>query len=333
MVDNDNTSEASGASGHQFQREYDELVEALISILMIRKSANEFDVTAFITGKLPSNATSAQMNSYLLDRIISYRGLERNEAFAAFCEDFEGWTKEAFAMTHKEIRRAVRHELRIKELYTGPSRDPTDNQLAALVKAEDLLEWDRKDLFSIAAAPNSPIGLLQQRVRDGDCPVNRQATITTPLFSEGKEGVVELGGRTPQVQGRDHPVTLLSDSLGYTQHRFFQTHQPSQTSPPTQEYPYQQATKISPYTKIPPSSYPNKPGNQQLASVFAKIWKLSDDYTGNVYDVLDDKVRYFLRICYSLDILYDQFAAVFPAILSGRARHYFLHKVPFESTL
>ena len=127
MVDNDNTSEASGVSGHQFQREYNELVEALISVSITRKSANEFDVTAFITGKLLLNAISTQMNSYLLDRIISYRGLERNEAFAVFCEDFEGWTKEAFAMIHKEIRRAVRHKLRIKRLYTGLSRDLTDN--------------------------------------------------------------------------------------------------------------------------------------------------------------------------------------------------------------
>jgi hypothetical protein len=173
MVDNDNTSEASGVSGHQFQREYNELVEALISVLITRKSANKFDVTAFITGKLLSNTISTQMNSYLLDRIISYRGLERNEAFAVFYKDFEGWTKEVFAITHKEIRRAVRHKFRIKKLYTGPSRDPTDNQLTVLVKAEDLLEWDRKDLFLIIAAPNSPIGLLQQRVRDGDCPVNR----------------------------------------------------------------------------------------------------------------------------------------------------------------
>ena len=160
IVDNNNTSEASGASGHQFQREYNKLVEALINILIIRKSANEFDVTAFITGKLLLNAISVQMNSYLLDRIISYRGLERNEAFTVFYKDFEEWTKEVFAIIHKKIRRAVRHKLKIKRLYTGLSRDPTDNQLAALVKAEDLLEWDRKDLFSIAAAPNSPIGLL-----------------------------------------------------------------------------------------------------------------------------------------------------------------------------
>jgi hypothetical protein len=34
----------------------------------------------------------------------------------------------------------MRHELRIKELYTGPKKGPTDSQLAAFVIADDLLE-------------------------------------------------------------------------------------------------------------------------------------------------------------------------------------------------
>ncbi|KAK1918683.1 hypothetical protein P3342_001732 [Pyrenophora teres f. teres] len=45
------------------------------------------------------------------------------------------------------------------------------------------------------------------------------------------------------------------------------------------------------------------------------------------YDLLDDKLKIFYSICYHADIQPDQFHAVFPRILEGRAQDYYLHFV------
>ncbi|KAK1907590.1 hypothetical protein P3342_005917 [Pyrenophora teres f. teres] len=49
--------------------------------------------------------------------------------------------------------------------------------------------------------------------------------------------------------------------------------------------------------------------------------------TGKPYDLLDDKLKIFYSICYHADIQPDQFHAVFPRILEGRAQDYYLHFV------
>ncbi|KAK1914062.1 hypothetical protein P3342_007308 [Pyrenophora teres f. teres] len=62
-------------------------------------------------------------------------------------------------------------------------------------------------------------------------------------------------------------------------------------------------------------------------NVFTKMWDREKKYTGKPYDLLDDKLKIFYSICYHADIQPDQFHAVFPRILEGRAQDYYLHFV------
>ena len=64
-----------------------------------------------------------------------------------------------------------------------------------------------------------------------------------------------------------------------------------------------------------------------IVAQFVKIWDKNSNYTGEAYDILDDKIRYFLDTCYTVAIKQSQFHAVFSSILSGRAKDYFVYNV------
>ncbi|EED18930.1 hypothetical protein TSTA_126380 [Talaromyces stipitatus ATCC 10500] len=60
---------------------------------------------------------------------------------------------------------------------------------------------------------------------------------------------------------------------------------------------------------------------------FTKAWDKTKNYLGDLYDILDDKVRIFLQLCRLTEIQLSQCWAVFPEMLSGRAETYYMHHV------
>jgi hypothetical protein len=62
-----------------------------------------------------------------------------------------------------------------------------------------------------------------------------------------------------------------------------------------------------------------------------KGFNKNDQYTGNVYDLLDNKIRIFFSLCYHKKVRPSQFAAIFPRILTGKARNYYLHYISPEN--
>ena len=63
-------------------------------------------------------------------------------------------------------------------------------------------------------------------------------------------------------------------------------------------------------------------------TAFIRIFDATDKYTGDVYDLLDDKVLLFLSICNDTGINPSQFHAVFPRTLAAKARDFQLHHIP-----
>ena len=82
------------------------------------------------------------------------------------------------------------------------------------------------------------------------------------------------------------------------------------------------------YYAVPPVRVPNELCPSTIVGQFKKAWNKENNYTGEVYDILEDKFRFFLDVCYTSGIRQTQFHAVFSTILSGRAALYFLHNVP-----
>lgn len=60
---------------------------------------------------------------------------------------------------------------------------------------------------------------------------------------------------------------------------------------------------------------------------FTKIFNNDDRYTGNLYDLSDDKVLLFLNICQAAGIKQSQFHTVFPRILTSRVRNFQLYHI------
>jgi hypothetical protein len=91
-------------------------------------------------------------------------------------------------------------------------------------------------------------------------------------------------------------------------------------------------TNGNPYREIPPRRYPNKPLPLTVRTQFIKMVEKDMRYIGEAYDVIDDKVKLFLDLCYSAEIQPSQFHAVFSHVLAGHAREYYVTKCDREFT-
>lgn len=60
---------------------------------------------------------------------------------------------------------------------------------------------------------------------------------------------------------------------------------------------------------------PNKILPAIIVAQFIKIWDKSSNYTGEAYDILDNKMLYFFDIYYIVAITQSQFYAVVLSIL------------------
>ncbi|KAF7575713.1 hypothetical protein PtrM4_073370 [Pyrenophora tritici-repentis] len=142
----------------------------------------------------------------------------------------------------------------------------------------------------------------------------------------------------------------MSGTLEGPQHRqlWEQAAQPQQgraqlqTRPPATAYrevtpfPQQPTNRVpnrppelpyDPYKTLPPRWSRNDRLDANTITQFSKLWDNSNKYTGNAYDLLDDKIKIFFSICWQVDIQEEQFHAVFPRILTGRAETFYIQVV------
>ncbi|KAM4061611.1 reverse transcriptase (RNA-dependent DNA polymerase) [Hirsutella rhossiliensis] len=91
-------------------------------------------------------------------------------------------------------------------------------------------------------------------------------------------------------------------------------------------------TSLEAYTTLPPADIPNGIVDANTQQKFTKIWDKEKNYTGEPYDLLDDKLRIFMSICYNIQVKPDQFHALFPRILTGRAQTYYIDHINWTST-
>ncbi|KAF4470049.1 hypothetical protein FALBO_3049, partial [Fusarium albosuccineum] len=94
------------------------------------------------------------------------------------------------------------------------------------------------------------------------------------------------------------------------------------TTPPTDH----------PYRQIPPKDVPNEMLPATILTQFVKIWRKEMNYTGEAYDILDEKIRYFLNICSTIGIKETQFHAAFTNILDKKALEYYSYYMQPDMT-
>lgn len=81
------------------------------------------------------------------------------------------------------------------------------------------------------------------------------------------------------------------------------------------------------YSTLPPHPYSNKRLDVNKISQFTKTYDKENKYTGDPYDLIDDKMRIFLNLCYYMDIQLGQFYALFSRILTKQAETFYTYYV------
>lgn len=177
----------------------------------------------------------------------------------------------------------------------------------------------RKELLGILIAPHPAI------------------TIMTP-----PPAVSQLLTLPSILQQTPPPVNLLAAILGTTP-AYFRSPTPEPTSEPlapsvptmlaslySVAIPYMapsSAPVYNPYSTLPPYPYPNKRLDTNKISQFTKTYDKENKYTGDPYDLINDKMGIFLNLCYYMDIQPGQFYALFSRIIIKRAETFYTHYV------
>uniref|UniRef100_A0A8H7K3I9 Integrase catalytic domain-containing protein n=1 Tax=Bionectria ochroleuca TaxID=29856 RepID=A0A8H7K3I9_BIOOC len=158
-------------------------------------------------------------------------------------------------------------------------------------------------------------------------PHDQRSTQESPAWvNQPPEGALRRQG-VRQSEGRDDIATRVTTRGGGT-------------SDPSQSQRHQRGDHRSRHTaQLPRPDEPVPPGwyhalppavmtNEVIESAeikaFTSMWNKDNNFTGELYDILDHKMRIFTDTCELLRIQYAKLHALFPNILSKRAQEYFL---------
>ncbi|XP_044724119.1 uncharacterized protein HRG_02015 [Hirsutella rhossiliensis] len=273
------------------------------------------------------NITEIHATTYAAKALKAYT-LEKmwdDEVFHAFQQDFEGWTLDMFLMVEISYRRELRRVLRRKGVYTGTNHQRIERSLIKLLEADSFPTWDpeefTKQIFDVrsnaswqqqALATPSSRENIQNPTQD-QSPRDQPTTQAQAL--QQQQQVVSQGPQRPPEQAQQMTPQGTLFQAPFSQESF------------PQDIPTQQTqTKSIPKPLL--QSFPSR----QTQPDGHQPYKALPLYTGEPYDLLDDKMKIFFNICFHAQIRETQFYAVFPRILNGRAETFYLHYVDQDDT-
>ncbi|KAF1363027.1 hypothetical protein EJ07DRAFT_162974 [Lizonia empirigonia] len=294
------------------------------------------------------------------------RPITDDELIGEFRQDFEGWTKAMFKRAHTTYTKELKRILRFKGVYTGHFNMSPIEAVFRLLDSEEFPRWPDEqfkytnfDERSVAhrlqrelkqrhnaAGPLQPtdVGTASQaqsqtsiRARDQDAENKRtyaqdqtrtwdRASQQLEQGQQPAEPLIETIEQTPQAEQRQQSHQPPLKYNNFDRFREYTPAYPQRPKGPSVP-PIIPSGDTDPYKAVPPIEFGNKKLDPKTINVFTKMWDREKKYTGKPYDLLDDKLKIFYSICYHADIQPDQFHAVFPRILEGRAQDYYLHFV------
>ncbi|CAD6502171.1 BgTH12-02410 [Blumeria graminis f. sp. triticale] len=227
------------------------------------------------------------------------------DLFLLFKEEFADWTSDMFG----KIKSGV---------YTGKKTIPIGIAMVTLLNCEELPEWPQIKEIDL---PDQGQQFQQQKV----------APKQTGYQSE--EGQA-LNSMLPTLKQQSQPpFRPIRSQSPYP----WENDQPRPA--PGTLYPQRPAVRavvdyktFDDYNDLPPRDVQNERVDANTQTSFIKLWNRNQNYTGEAYDLLDNKVRYFLRICYNLSIPVQYFHGLFSHILDGEAQAFYLSYVPKDDT-
>lgn len=318
----------------------EELYEEFLQIGIHKKSYSLIDTNCIHVNTLPSDTgkiTEKMRNTYVASMMLGYN-LSNSVDMALltnFEEDFEGWKVEDFAALNRDIRKAFRELLAYRGIYLGKPTSKINNLLANLTKAEDIPEWDDDVLIKSKVHKDTYAYSRKQILLSGKTHPKVSASTLEPIRSKEDSKNEEKLSQTQKVQNQTVPFAQpiqanipIRPNQSIERELIASSDTSYQLDSQQSKQSQQKVNRNDPaYYTIPPISTPNSDIDDYTWNQFNKKWDKSQNYSGKAYDILDDKIRYFLNICLAAHILPSQFHAVFPTILTGKAKTFFLYEV------
>jgi hypothetical protein len=234
--------------------------------------------------------TPAHVNTYLIDCLKGYEMYGRidEELWESFQEDFEGWTEELFALGHKTIRTTLRDFLRDNGVCVGGTKY-ISQQLFNVLQEDKYTEWPAEE--------------VTKQVKTG----RDFNSYQNPIFRAKMEG----NNTEPQVK------TLPQQIVQHSQQQM--------TTPEhvTTRTPHEGTPEFAPFNQAPPF-----PPTQDLkAKALTDLSKLYNSETlkfgGEMYDILDAKLKIFREMCRKADVQPYHYHEAFSTMLKGRAHQFY----------
>ncbi|KAI6605044.1 hypothetical protein MCOR08_011892 [Pyricularia oryzae] len=259
----------------------------------------------------PKVASTYFMQSYY-EVVISVRKAQaagkttpRQRLRERFQEELEGWTNYQFDQVSREIRKTY---VDLLEEVCGPIQGRKINdKLVRFLQEEE--EQAGEGQRATAALPQV---VFQSVEYDGyqspPAGPQRAQSINHPTPEQGIVYTHEPGRSTTAMPGS----RLTREVQTYPQFAPGRdTHRAISPGPGTPKY------------ELPPvRPVPSEPLDPIIADRFIKTWKQADNYTGRPYDILLDRTKIFVQTCDRRGISVNQYHAIFPEILTDRARDY-----------
>ncbi|KAM4059821.1 polyprotein [Hirsutella rhossiliensis] len=237
-----------------------------------------------------------------------------------FQQHFEEWTEDTWDRALNEYKRALRKLLRKRGIYTEQEFTEMvfDERTAAFRRQTALLGSNASTNPHPSQPPSpsvTPLAAPHQGLNEPQ-PIK---TLTSPPNAPTP---------APTIQDKPAPTSL---TIHPTSYRF---QNPDLVQPVTNSIPEHLSgpATFGEYMKLPPDNIPNAIVDSDIQQKFMKTWNKDRNYTGEPYDLLDDKLRLFLSNCSHIPVKPSQFHALFPRILDGRAQRFYLDKITWATT-
>jgi hypothetical protein len=181
-----------------------------------------------------------------------------------FQEDFEDWNESLFALGHRTVRTAVRDYIRNNGIYTGSARY-ISRQLADVLKEDKYMAWPEEE-----------------------------------VAKHLKSGRTLNSCQNPAVRAKIE--ANISNAIGLT------VIQPTATLNPTAAPNLTAAiygTTLNPpiFTPMPSPSPPPAPGlTAKTLTDLSKLYSNEAKFGGEMYNILDAKLKIFREMCRMTDI-------------------------------
>ncbi|KAM4055441.1 cwf18 domain containing protein [Hirsutella rhossiliensis] len=251
-----------------------QLVERNLTIVELPSlPIRHFDAD-FLNEPITQSSSLVHRNSFFLGCVATYTVDKRNHGIALLGDlynDFTGWSYDDFELINPRLRSRLRTLLRIRGIYMGKANSSISRALCGLLTSNELPEWDENELLGQEVAENTVAYKVKQKLLQGTV----KAAISSQLLPDRQN-------RNPLISLR--PINPLSKSLSINGAN------PSVSA----DAPVRTTNFRDAYTSIPPVRFENEEVEADLTIRFIKIWDKKLAYTGEPYDIFDDKIRKFM---------------------------------------